>query len=99
MHYYYYYYLSYLYIYSYASQNMSPDVPMSRFYAQHGENKGLRWRDIALLWAGKMPLGAHRDLDECALALARPPTTFWWCYIPEPRVSTTPQWCMSVNSH
>ncbi len=33
-----------------------------------------------------IPLGAHRDLGEWALALARPPTTFWWCYVPEPTV-------------
>ena len=37
----------------------------------------------------EIPLGAHRDLDGWALALARPPTTFLWCCIPEPRVPTT----------
>ena len=69
MHYYYYYYLSYLYIYSYASQNMSPDVPMSRFYAQHGENKGLRWRDIALLWAGRHPSRCTQGLGRVGSGL------------------------------
>ena len=36
-----------------------------------------------------IPLGAHRDLGEWALALARPPTTLLWCYIPELKVPTT----------
>ena len=71
------------------SKTMSQNVPMSRFYAQHGENKGLRWRDIPFYGPNDIPLGAHRDLGGLALAMARPPTTFSWCCISGPGVPTT----------
>ena len=52
-------------MYQKRTKNVPNNVPLSRFYAYSiGENKGLRWRDIPLLWA-------ERDPSRCTQGLGR----------------------------